>query len=38
MKNKNKWLQIRKLFGEKCFKTFSDRGSVLSLEMKGEFT
>lgn len=23
------WMKIRKLFGEKCFKTFSDRGGVL---------
>lgn len=25
----NKWLKIRNLFGENCFKTFSDRGGVL---------
>ena len=29
MESKNKWLKIRKLFGENCFKTFSDRGGVL---------
>lgn len=29
LSEQNRWLTIRKLFGDRCFKTFSDRGGVL---------